>query len=87
MPERPALTRGRPRLGTVFFDAREPGRLAMAFDTGEEIELTVNFDHGDPIGRRFSGRSMSYGDDPDYRIHDYSMPTQAWFYDPHGSSA
>ena len=84
MPERPALTRGRPRLGTVFFDAREPGRPAMAFDTGEEIELTVNFDHGDPIGRRFSGRSMSYGDDPDYRLHDYSMPRQAWFYDPHG---
>ncbi|TDT32649.1 hypothetical protein CLV29_0233 [Naumannella halotolerans] len=27
---------------------------------------------------------MSYGDDPDYRLHDYSMPTQAWFYDPHG---
>lgn len=56
----------------------------MAFDNGEEIELTVNFEHGDPIGRRFSGRSLSYGDDPNYELHDYSMPTQAWFADSHG---
>lgn len=56
----------------------------MAFDNGEDIELTVNFDHGDPIGRRFSGRSMSYGDDPEYESHDYSMPSQVWFQDPHG---
>ena len=32
----------------------------------------------------FSGRSVSYGDDPEYQFHDYSMPTQAWFHDPHG---
>lgn len=56
----------------------------MAFDNGEDIELTVNFDRGDPVGRRFSGRSVSYGDDPGYRVHDYSMPTEAWFRDPHG---
>lgn len=84
MPERSALTPGKPRLGTVFFNARDTGRPAMAFDNGEDIELTVNFDHGDPVGRRFTGRSMSYGDDPNYELHDYSMPTQAWFYDPHG---
>lgn len=56
----------------------------MAFDNGEEIELTVNFEHSDPIGRRFSGRSMSYGDDPNYVHFDYSMPSQVWFIDPHG---
>lgn len=56
----------------------------MAYDNGEEIELTVNFEHGDPIGRRFSGRSVTCGDDPDYRNYDYSLPAQAWFWDPHG---
>ena len=56
----------------------------MAFDNGDEIELTVNFEHGDPIGRRFSGRTNSYGDDPGYELPDYSMPAQARFSDPHG---
>lgn len=84
MAERPALQPGKPRLGTVYFSARDPGRPAMAFDNGEQIELTVNFEHGDPLGRRFTGRTISYGDDPDYAKHDYSMPFQAWFYDPHG---
>ncbi len=84
MPERPALQPGKPRLGTAYFSPRDAGRPAMAFDNGEEIELTVNFEHGDPIGRRFSGRTLSYGDDPNYELHDYSMPTQVWFNDPHG---
>lgn len=84
MTERPALHPGRPRLGTVYFSQRDVGRSAMAFDNGEEIEMTVNFERGDPIGRRFSGRSVSYGDDPNYDRYDYSMPAQAWFVDPHG---
>lgn len=56
----------------------------MVFDNGEVIELTVNIDRGDTVVRRFSGRSVSYGDDPEYKLHDYSMPTQVWFQDPHG---
>lgn len=84
MSSRPALQAGKPRLGTVYFSRQDLGRPAMAFDNGEEIELTVNFEHGDPVGRRLSGRSLSYGDDPNYEVHDYSMPTQAWFIDPHG---
>lgn len=84
MSERPALQPGKPRLGTVYFNPREVGRPAMAFDNGDEIELTVNFEHGDPIGRRFAGRSVLFGDDPNYELYDYSMPSQAWFTDPHG---
>lgn len=84
MPNRPPLQPGKPRLGTVYFSPRDAGRPAMAFDNGDEIELTLNFEHGDLIGRRFSGRSVIYGDDPDYELHDYSVPAQAWFVDPHG---
>ncbi len=57
----------------------------MAFDNGEEIEVTLNFDHGDPIERRLVGRSVRWGDDPDYVLHDYSAPRQVWFSDPHGA--
>jgi hypothetical protein len=56
----------------------------MAFDNGEELEVTVNFDHGDPIERRLVGRTVTWGDDPEYSFHDYSLPRQVWFADPHG---
>ena len=46
--------------------------------------MTVNFEHGDPIGRRLTGRGVRWGDDPDYMRHDYSLPRQVWFADPHG---
>lgn len=84
MSPRPALQVGRPRLGTLYFGRRDQGRPAMAFDNGEEIELTLNFAHGDPIERRLVGRSIRWGDDPDYTLHDYSLPPQVWFADPHG---
>lgn len=56
----------------------------MAFDNGEEIEVTVNFARGDPLERRLVGNSVKWDDDPDYALHDYSLPTQVWFADPHG---
>ncbi len=84
MSDRTALTSGKPRVGVVFFERGGPGLPAMVFDNGEVIELTVNIDRGEPVARRFSGRSVSYGDDPEYKLHDYSMPTQVWFQDPHG---
>jgi hypothetical protein len=31
----------------------------MAFDNGEDIVVTVNFEHGDPIVRRLVGRVVS----------------------------
>ena len=84
MSRRPALQISKPRLGTLYLNPQDQGRPAMAFDNGEEIEVTVNFEHGDPIGRRLVGRSLRWGDDPDYTLHDYSLPTQVWFADPHG---
>ena len=83
MPERPGLTPGRPRLGTVFFDAREAGRPAMAFDNGEDIELTVNFDQETQSAPLTADRSVVWRRSRDQFL-DYSMPTQAWFHDPHG---
>lgn len=81
---RPALQVGKPRLGTLYLGLNDPGRPAMAHDTGDEIEVTLNFDHGDPVERRLVGRTVRWGDDPDYAKHDYSLPQQAWFVDPHG---
>lgn len=84
MRDRPALEVGKPRLGTLFLGRRGGGRPAMVHDTGLDIEVTVNFEHGDPDERRLIGRAVRWGDDREYSEHDYSMPEQVWFADPHG---
>jgi hypothetical protein len=73
-----------PRIGTVWLDTRSEGHEAMLHDTGDAIELVATYDHDHPWHRRFIGRSATFGDDPDYALHDYGWPDQIWFRDVHG---
>jgi hypothetical protein len=78
------LEPGRPRVGTSWDESNPDGFPAMVHDTGSEIELVITFEHGHPLERRLFGRSIIWGDDPEYTYHDYSFPDVMWFADSHG---
>lgn len=78
------LTKGDPRIGTVWLDPRADGMDAMLHDTGAAIELVVTYDHNHPFERRLVGRAVRWGDDPDYSRHDYTFPNQVFFRDRRG---
>jgi hypothetical protein len=73
-----------PRVGNIWLDVRSEGRPATLRDTGSQIELIMAYDRGDPIERRFLARSVRWGDDPDYELHNYNWPAQVWFRDSLG---
>lgn len=78
------LTHGDPRMGTVWLGLRTDGMDAMLHDTGSAIELVVTYDRGHPYERQIVGHSVRWGDDPDYRNHDYTFPNQVFFRDRRG---
>ncbi|GAA3537257.1 hypothetical protein GCM10022235_00890 [Kribbella ginsengisoli] len=61
------------------------GHPAMLHDTGSQIELSFMFEYGTELERMVTGRMVVWGDDPEYRNHDYELPEVAWFADARGS--
>ncbi|KAA1423571.1 hypothetical protein FE697_008210 [Mumia zhuanghuii] len=73
------------RVGFCWDRGLPDGYPAMLRNTGREIELVVpHFREDDVHRRRFAGRGVSFGDDPDYKLHDYEVPEVVWFADTHG---
>lgn len=79
---------GRGRVGWLIDGVAEtPAVPALLMDDGERIALTVPWrsDTGrDQLERWFSGKSVRFGDDPDYSRFSYSLPDCIWFQDVDG---
>jgi len=56
----------------------------MVEDTGQAIVLVLQVEHDDPFERQLVGRRMTWGDDPEYTHHNYTLPDAVWFRDVHG---
>lgn len=85
------LTRGRGRVGWLIDGVEDtPAVPALLLDDGKRITLTIAWrtDTGhDQLERWFSGRSVRFGDDPDYSRFTYSLPDCLWFQDVDGEVA
>lgn len=69
-----------PRVGFCW-DRGVDDYPAMLHDTGAEVRLVVSYFDSEVLRRRFLGRTVTWGDDPDYTRHEYRVPEVVWFAD------
>lgn len=78
------LEPGSPRIGFCWDRGMPDLYPAMLHDTGKVVELVVPYVDSEVLRRRFVGRSVAWGDDPEYEHHDYAVPEVVWFADSAG---
>lgn len=79
------LDAGDSRVGWSWDAKRTTPYPAMLRNTHNQIELVIPYDPADQeLDRRYTGRLVRWGDDPDMTRFDYELPTQFWFSDARG---
>lgn len=78
------LRRDDPRVGFCWDDGVRETYPGMIHDTGKEIRLTVPYIDSEVMRRRFAGRGILWGDDPDGTQYEYELPQVVWFADDSG---
>ncbi len=79
------LEAGDSRVGYAWDEKIQEPYPAMLENRNEQIDLVVPFQEDDDAHfRRYAGRSIMWGDDPQMERFDYQLPQQFWFMDAKG---